>query len=271
MKLYKVGIEITYRCNLKCPFCYINSELRQTPDISLDKLFPIIDEISKSPCLLITLLGGEPFLREDLVDIYKYLTKKGLYVHIYTNGTILHNRILDFFNNYPPYLITIPLYAGSDESYKKITGEKEVLKTIFEFVSLVKRKNIRFRFTTLITKLNLGELNKILKIVEKFEAPLTFSTKVGPAANGNNFPCKFRLSPQERTTVLKTIKNRKNIIWRDLDLARDNSCPGILLIDNFGNLTTCIIDRSKRYDLKKIPFPEALREVQNLKMRCPCK
>ncbi len=271
MKLYKVGIEVTYRCNFNCPFCYIDHHFRLLPDISFKKLCFIIDQISKSPCLLVTLLGGEPFLRNDLLDIYKYLIKKGLYVHIYTNGTILDNPILTYFEKYPPYLITVPLYAGTEKTYEEITGKKNVLKLMFEFVNILKRKNIRFRFTTLINKANLRELDKILNIGEQLEVPLTFSTKIGPTIQGDNSPCKLRLTPKERAEVLKTISGRKNVIWRDLDLVRNNSCNGILLIDNLGNLTTCIIDRNRSYNLRKIPFQKIINQVQDLKMKCPCK
>ncbi len=272
-KTFKVGIEITYRCNLNCPFCYVNNKLRQVPDISTKKLFPIIDQITETPCLYITLLGGEPFLRQDILDIYGYIIRKGFSVHILTNGTIIRPSVLNYLEKFPPNLISIALYAGTEEGNKKITGSKIAFKSVLKFAKILKNKKIRFRFSTLVNKLNVDEFNKIVSIAEDFNVPLTYSLKIGPCIDGNESPTQLRLSSDERAKVsnLVRIRNRKKIALRDLDEIRGGYCDGgILLIDNFGNLVSCIINRNKYYDLNKIKFRRALLETEDICIKCPC-
>ncbi len=55
----------------------------------------IIDEVSKYPCSLVVITGGEPslFITDSLVDLLK---SKGFYVAVETNGTHLLPKNIDY-------------------------------------------------------------------------------------------------------------------------------------------------------------------------------
>ena len=53
----------------------------------------IVDQANEMGVYLITILGGEPFFREDLLDFYA--ANSDVYFHIYTNGTLLDDATLD--------------------------------------------------------------------------------------------------------------------------------------------------------------------------------
>lgn len=78
------AFQVTERCNMKCSCCYKNSGELDT-DITkeiIDKAFAFIDD---SWCVTIT--GGEPTLRIDLVEyIIKKAKKLGCITYIETNG-----------------------------------------------------------------------------------------------------------------------------------------------------------------------------------------
>lgn len=83
---------LTYKCNSKCLTC--NVYQRKADNLKLAEYEKIFKNIYQRP-VWITISGGEPFLRNDIVDICKLLYKhsRPKYLNIPTNG-ILTNKIV---------------------------------------------------------------------------------------------------------------------------------------------------------------------------------
>lgn len=87
---------ITNRCNYKCKHCFISAPHYKENEISYIDCQTIIDSLADCGILKLSLTGGEPFIREDFLDILKYAKEKGVIVtDIYTNGSFISNNILN--------------------------------------------------------------------------------------------------------------------------------------------------------------------------------
>ena len=64
-----LSLMLTRRCNLKCPFCYVE---KSNSDASIELLSDIFDAASDLQVLDVTLGGGEPTLHKDFTDIISY-------------------------------------------------------------------------------------------------------------------------------------------------------------------------------------------------------
>jgi MoaA/NifB/PqqE/SkfB family radical SAM enzyme len=89
-----VVIEPTERCNLNCPGCYAKST-REGGDLPYDRLEQVVAEVIDMGVTLVTLSGGEPFLREKTDQAISRLGRqfpdRGFLV--YTNGTLIDEEI----------------------------------------------------------------------------------------------------------------------------------------------------------------------------------
>jgi len=106
-------IEVTRRCNLRCVHCYNNlplgdDEARES-ELTYEEHCRILDDISEAGCLWILYTGGEPFAREDFLNIYTYARKKRLLLTVFTNGTLITPRIADYPVQWRPVSIEITL------------------------------------------------------------------------------------------------------------------------------------------------------------------
>jgi MoaA/NifB/PqqE/SkfB family radical SAM enzyme len=88
-----VVIEPTDRCNLNCPGCYARST-KDGCDLPYERLVEIVQEVIGMGVTLVTLSGGEPFLREkidrSITRLAERFTDRGFLV--YTNGTLLDDE-----------------------------------------------------------------------------------------------------------------------------------------------------------------------------------
>ena len=88
--------ELTYRCNLQCPYCYNPLDLGAYRDeLGVETWERVLEEAAALGVLQAHFSGGEPTLRAD--DVCR-LTRKarllGLYTNLITQGTFLTDGLI---------------------------------------------------------------------------------------------------------------------------------------------------------------------------------
>jgi len=82
----------TMRCNLTCDGCYA-AEYSPDQDLDRDLLQRIVDEGNDMGVFLFTMLGGEPFMYDGLLDFAR--ENEDAYFQVFTNGTLLDQELVD--------------------------------------------------------------------------------------------------------------------------------------------------------------------------------
>ena len=76
--------ELTRRCNLHCRHCYLTAAERHgercAEELTTAAVKAALNEWAAAGVLFLTLSGGEPLLRKDFADIYRYARELGLVV-----------------------------------------------------------------------------------------------------------------------------------------------------------------------------------------------
>jgi uncharacterized radical SAM superfamily Fe-S cluster-containing enzyme len=88
-----VEIEVTQRCNLRCPVCFMSAEAdaRHT-DVPLVRLADFYDAIADTATLDVgvQITGGEPTVRDDLPQIVRMGRERGFWgIEVNTNGVAI--------------------------------------------------------------------------------------------------------------------------------------------------------------------------------------
>lgn len=88
-----ISWNVTYRCNLRCAHCYMDSgDGGGAPELTTDEAKMLIDQVAQTGSPVLILSGGEPLLRDDIFEIAKYGSSRGLRMAIGTNGTLIGDR-----------------------------------------------------------------------------------------------------------------------------------------------------------------------------------
>lgn len=139
--------ELTARCNLDCRMCYVHNKINAEylhKELSTDQWKRIFDEAYENEMLYATLSGGECLLRKDFKELYLHLWNKHIFVTILTNGILLNDDYVEFFEKYPPDMIQVSLYGSDDNGYLAVTGHKGFEKVIAA-ISALKATGIDIR------------------------------------------------------------------------------------------------------------------------------
>lgn len=174
-------LELTYRCNLKCPFCYIKGN-RIKDELSVENWFNIIDQLPAFS--MITFVAGECLLKEGFVDIFKRAAQKYRKVTLISNGLNLSNNIFDVLIKHKLFLLSVSLDAiGSnhDKIRNHVGLYDKVISNLEYFVQKRgKRFSTKLDIKTCVLENNLDDIPKLYKEAQRMNADffsLTFIRK----------------------------------------------------------------------------------------------
>ena len=89
-----VVIAVTHRCQCACPHCYAMARRNgHAAEMSGAEIKGVIDQIKALGVPEILFTGGDPLLREDILDLVAYARKKGMLTRISTNGYLLTREL----------------------------------------------------------------------------------------------------------------------------------------------------------------------------------
>jgi len=131
-------IDITNRCNLKCPVCFANAAAAgYVYEPSKEEIFEMIENLRRNdpvPPPALQFSGGEPTIRKDLFDLVKKAKELGFHhVEVNTNGLRLA-KSLDFCRGL--------LEAGVSTVYLQFDG---LTSDVYEFTRGVDLLDIKMK------------------------------------------------------------------------------------------------------------------------------
>jgi radical SAM protein with 4Fe4S-binding SPASM domain len=275
--LFGVEWEITYRCNFNCLHCYLPLNIRKQDEKELDivGIEKILNKLSKFGVLWIIFSGGEPFLREDFPDILELAHKKGFFIGVNSNGSLISDRIIQKFKNYPPLVIDIPIYGGRPETHDKFTqipgSFTKTIENIQKLQSLGEYPIILLK--GILNIYNKNEIKEMRAIAKKLNLPFRYNPYIYARLNGDLTPCELRVSPDEAVEIERDdieVQNvfRKKFFNKELRYKNGKyvGCgvgKDFFVIDPYGNIRPCAQMPGPKYSiLNKKKLNHIWREIQ---------
>jgi radical SAM protein with 4Fe4S-binding SPASM domain len=88
-----VSWNLTKRCNLRCPHCYMEAGKAAGDELSTDECLSVLAEMRALGTEMVILTGGEPLLRRDIYDIASAAAASGMWVVMGTNGVLVTEAV----------------------------------------------------------------------------------------------------------------------------------------------------------------------------------
>lgn len=88
-----VSWNTTNECNLACRHCYRDAGARREEELDTAEALTLIDGIRAAGFRIMIFSGGEPLLREDIVELVRYAKSRGLVPVFGSNGTLLTGEL----------------------------------------------------------------------------------------------------------------------------------------------------------------------------------
>lgn len=261
-----ICFEVSAICNMDCKFCFANWR-ENRHQLPLEKVKQIIDKLKEYGIEAINLTGGDPLLRDDIVEICKYCKEKGIMTIISTNGIELMNKkeVLNYIDS-----INLPLdsYNPNIHNEMRPCAVKNHHKLVLELIDYINKNhsNIKIKINTMVGKTNLDDVINIGNLLEG----KIYRWKLGKflsSGYGSNFEKMFEISQEEFENVSNKCKEKykdSNIVEQEYKIKEDEIFN--IFIDCYGKINIHTKDGIKSYDgfdeLEKISKSKNLKDFR---------
>lgn len=171
--------ELTERCNLRCRMCYVSHSavdtVRRGHELSASAWLALANEAVDNGMVFLLLSGGEVFLRPDFFDIYKPLTRIGLVLTIFTNGTLITDSVARRLAEAPPSKVEVTLYGATSRTYEAVTGGPGSYARCCAGVEALVQHGVPLSLKTTVTRGNIAELEAMRTMARNWGVPFLSS------------------------------------------------------------------------------------------------
>jgi MoaA/NifB/PqqE/SkfB family radical SAM enzyme len=161
--------EVTAQCSMSCRHCYLGKQASAQLDMTLAEAKQTIDAITRMLPVDILLLGGEPFERNDILEIIEYAVRKRASVSIDTNAYSLTAQAIKRLKEIGVKSLNITIYGCTQSANDKFTCQGHFHR-IIEALECARQENLRIDLALLVTRQNYNEIFKIGRFADRYNA-----------------------------------------------------------------------------------------------------
>lgn len=158
-QIQKLYLQLLYRCNFNCQHCFHGEDLQKLDVFSpleVEKIVSLFSE--KYGIASVTLLGGEPFLHPNLLEIVRGIKARGLIVEICTNGYGISNKLQQVSPFIDHLRVSIEGLQEANDEVRRSGSFQAAEKTI----KIALQMGIETSVTTTINARNIETLHQYL-------------------------------------------------------------------------------------------------------------
>lgn len=192
--LFSVLLELTYRCNLDCFFCYNDLSLKGRP-LSRERCLRLLEELAELNVLHLALSGGEPLAHPDFFLLGRRARQLGFAIRVKSNGHALHGALAKRLKEeVDPFVVEVSLHGARVETHERQTRVKGSFARLMESLETLRRLSLRVRLNSTLTAWNEGEIEEMYALAARLGLPLTFDPEVTPKDDGDQSPLAIAAS-----------------------------------------------------------------------------
>ncbi len=197
----------TFKCNLRCAHCYIDAQQRvDDRALTTEEGRRLIEQIAEVGKPILILSGGEPLMRDDIFQLARWGTEKGLKVVMGTNGTLITDIIAEKLRKAGISKIAVSLDSANPEKHDRFRGLRGSWEAAVRGIKASLRHGIDLQVNTTVTKDNYGEIEDILNLAQELGASDFHLFFLVPTGRGRELE---DLSPVEYEKMIRKLLGKK--------------------------------------------------------------
>jgi mycofactocin radical SAM maturase len=158
--------------------------------------------------------GGEPFLREDLIDILKYAHEKRIVTCVSTNGTLIDDFMAKKLAEMDLLYIQVSIDGATQVTNDFIRGKGSYEKALAGVELLNKYNFTNLSINTVITRINFKEIREIYELGKFYKAKTRLS-RFRPSGNAKKAWEEMHLTKRQIMELSGYLSEYKDVLTGD--------------------------------------------------------
>ncbi|MDD4381796.1 MAG: radical SAM protein [Candidatus Dojkabacteria bacterium] len=213
----KICFLVSGNCFGNCNGCYLDK--REGKELTLEEISKLASTLKNTGYLGITLSGGDPLIREDILDIINIFFSLDFNIHLDTTGIpLLRKEFSDKFIKAQMAkkisLIGIPFDGSSQKVAEEFrTNWEDILKQTKTILKILNNNDFKITINTVVHKNNIDDLNNIYEEITQYPNIQRWELHqfVSLSEKSKGIKNLLGISKKTFTDSIKKIKNFRNI------------------------------------------------------------
>jgi radical SAM protein with 4Fe4S-binding SPASM domain len=204
-----MSIELTEGCNLRCDYCYRESDSSKLAHMPTERLLGLLGKLREGGLRSVELTGGEPLLHRDFRGILEFCARHFTMVGVLSNGTLVDERLAQQFAAMGEKLLfSVSLDASTAPAHDARRGVAGSWERTKRGIARLAELGVGIRVSMVVDERNFDDLENTLLLARSLGARAFSYSPLLPLGRGRE--------------LFNTVWNRSGdeVFAREADLAQ---------------------------------------------------
>jgi MoaA/NifB/PqqE/SkfB family radical SAM enzyme len=235
------SLELTYRCNWRCVFCY-NPRHHDRRGLCGAEWLDVLDELRALGTFYVGLTGGEPLTHPEFFAIARGVRERALALRILSNGALVTERAADEIATLRPMAVEMSLHGSRAETHDRATATPGSFDAMLRGADRLLERGVSVVLKTPLTRLCEDEIEPMHALAEARGVPWRVDPVLTPRDDGDPGPLAYRASPRALERIYRRLAAAGQLPHEDRLKGGVNCGLGrtTIAVDPEGNVFPCI-------------------------------
>lgn len=178
-----VQLDLTYRCNERCVHCYLDHD--DHGEMTTAEIKHLLDEMAEAGVFMLTLSGGEIFLRKDFFEILEHARQLTFCIKLKTNAIMIREREAARIRDLGVESIQISIYSHRPEVHDAITLVPGSLKRSLDAIRFLKSQGLKVIIANVLMVQNMQDYEGVRALADELGVASVLDPTVSPMMDGD--------------------------------------------------------------------------------------
>lgn len=201
--LRRIQYEVNLVCNLECVHCYCSSSPRAPWGQPTGFVLDLVRQAAELGVVFFDITGGEPLVRDDLVEIVRTIHEQGMSPGLFTNGTLVTEAKAEALRRAGLAAVQISLDARTPALHDEIRGKAGAFDRAIRGLQIFQKLGISVRVNVCLNRRNAHETGEIIQFLrDELKVPFGLD-RVIQAGRGRGHDVPFALENSEYYALIR--------------------------------------------------------------------
>lgn len=196
-----VQVDLTYRCNERCVHCYLDHN--DHGEMSTAEIKHLLQEMADAGVFILTLSGGEIFLRKDFFEILEHARRLMFCVKLKTNAVFIREAEAARIRELGVESIQVSIYSHRPEIHDGITLVKGSLKRSLDAIRFLKSQGLKVIIANVLMTQNMQDYSGVRALATELGVECTLDPTVTPMMDGNRSTVELGVASEALREVFR--------------------------------------------------------------------
>ncbi len=198
----EVHLTLTRRCPMKCDHCYTDSGPEATDERSTADLRDEIDALAEAGVFHLAMGGGEPLLRDDLIEVARHARARGVVPNLTTTGAgLTPAKAAAMAGLFGKVNLSVD---GVREGLRRVFGEDKTSHAE-RAAPILRAAGVAFGLNVVVTRETFDHLDEVVAWASREGAEDVELLRFKPAGRGRDVYLRHRLDEPRRRALFPRV------------------------------------------------------------------